>query len=101
MSPEQSVSRFLDAFEAGDEAVVQSLWERSSGRLVRLARKKLRNTVRQLVDDEDVDLSGPHGLCLKATSWRRSPSAWVWLGGPYIAGSALFERTGCRRFAYD
>ena len=70
MSPEGSVSRLLEGFKAGDDAAVRSLWERYCGRLVRLARHKLRHTGRRVADEEDVALSAFHSLCLGARGGR-------------------------------
>jgi DNA-directed RNA polymerase specialized sigma24 family protein len=70
MSSEGSVSRLLEAFKAGDETAVRSLWERYCERLVRLARQKLRNTRRRVADEEDIALSAFHSLCLGARRGR-------------------------------
>ena len=70
MSTEGSVSRLLEGFKAGDDAAVRSLWERYCGRLVRLARHKLRHTGRRVADEEDVALSAFHSLCLGARRGR-------------------------------
>jgi DNA-directed RNA polymerase specialized sigma24 family protein len=60
----------LERVKAGDDAAVRSLWERYCGRLVRLARQKLRNTERRVADEEDVALSAFHSLCLGARGGR-------------------------------
>ena len=70
MSHEGSVSRLLVAVKVGDDAAVQSLWERYCNRLVRLARQKLRNTGRRVADEEDIALSAFHSLCLGARRGR-------------------------------
>src|SRR5262249_12299079 len=70
MSPAGSVSRLLEGFKAGDDAAVRSLWDRYCGRLVRLARGKLRKTGRRVADEEDVALSAFHSLCLGARRGR-------------------------------
>jgi DNA-directed RNA polymerase specialized sigma24 family protein len=66
MSPEGSVSRWLEGLKDGDDAAVALLWERYCDRLVRLARQKLRNTGRRVADEEDVALSAFYSLCLGA-----------------------------------
>jgi DNA-directed RNA polymerase specialized sigma24 family protein len=70
MSPEGSVSRLFEGLKAGDDAAVRSLWERYCGRLVGLARQKLRNTGRRVADEEDIALSAFHSLCLGARGGR-------------------------------
>jgi DNA-directed RNA polymerase specialized sigma24 family protein len=70
MSSAGSVSRLLEDFRAGDDAAVRSLWERYCGRLVRLARHKLRHTGRRVADEEDVALSAFHSLCRGARRGR-------------------------------
>jgi DNA-directed RNA polymerase specialized sigma24 family protein len=60
----------LEGFKAGDEAAVRSLWERYCDRLVRLARRKIRNTGRRVADEEDVALSAFHSLCVGARRGR-------------------------------
>ena len=70
MSSAGSVSRLLEGFKAGDDAAVRSLWERYCGRLVRLARHKLRHTGRRVADEEDVALSAFHSLCRGARRGR-------------------------------
>ena len=42
MSSEGSVTRWIEALQAGDSAAAQQLWERYFRRLVDLARKKLQ-----------------------------------------------------------
>src|SRR5262249_25282718 len=70
MSSEGSVSRLLEGFKAGDDAVVRSLWQRYCDRLVRRARHKLRHTGRRVADEEDVALSAFHSLCRGARRGR-------------------------------
>jgi DNA-directed RNA polymerase specialized sigma24 family protein len=57
MRPEASVTQWLDRLKAGDPDAAQKLWERYFGRLVGLARKKLRAVPRRAADEEDVALS--------------------------------------------
>jgi DNA-directed RNA polymerase specialized sigma24 family protein len=60
----------LDGLKAGEDAAARSLWGRYCDRLVRLARRKLRDTPRRAADEEDVALSAFHGLCLGARGGR-------------------------------
>jgi DNA-directed RNA polymerase specialized sigma24 family protein len=57
MSSDLSVTRLIALLKAGDRAASQRLWEAYFGRLVRLARARLRNTVGGIADEEDVALS--------------------------------------------
>jgi DNA-directed RNA polymerase specialized sigma24 family protein len=60
----------LEGFKAGDEAAVRSVWDRYCDRLIRLARRKLRNTGRRVADEEDIALSAFHSLCRGARGGR-------------------------------
>jgi RNA polymerase sigma factor (sigma-70 family) len=62
MSSEGSVTRWLTALKAGDEAASQALWERYHRQLVTLARKKLRAAPRQEADEEDVVQNAFHSF---------------------------------------
>jgi DNA-directed RNA polymerase specialized sigma24 family protein len=70
MSSEGSVSRWLEALQAGDDAAAAPLWEHYCDRLVRLARRKLRPAGRRVADEEDVALSAFHSLCRGARAGR-------------------------------
>jgi DNA-directed RNA polymerase specialized sigma24 family protein len=63
MSPQGSVTRWLDQLQAGDQAAAQQLWERYFGRLVGLARTKLQGMPRRAADEEDVALSAFDSFC--------------------------------------
>src|SRR5262245_17705635 len=52
-----SVTIWIDALRAGDEAAAQQLWRRYYELLVRLARSKLRLKARAAADEEDVAVS--------------------------------------------
>jgi DNA-directed RNA polymerase specialized sigma24 family protein len=52
-----SVTRWLGQAQAGDAEAAQPLWQRYFGRLVALARVKLRGSPRGMADEEDVALS--------------------------------------------
>src|SRR5262245_18056152 len=70
MSAEGSVTRWLDRLKEGDPAAAQGLWERYYGRLVALARQKLRGAPRALADEEDVALSAFASFCRNAEQGR-------------------------------
>jgi DNA-directed RNA polymerase specialized sigma24 family protein len=57
MRSKGSVSRWLGQAQAGDAAAAQQLWQRYFGRLVALARGKLRGAPHGMGDEEDVALS--------------------------------------------
>jgi DNA-directed RNA polymerase specialized sigma24 family protein len=57
MSSEGSITRCIALLKAGDRAAAQRIWEAYSGRLVALARKRLRSMTRRVADEEDAVLS--------------------------------------------
>lgn len=57
MPPEGSITRLIRQAKDGDRAGSQALWEAYFGRLVALARDRLRNAPRAARDEEDVALS--------------------------------------------
>jgi DNA-directed RNA polymerase specialized sigma24 family protein len=57
MPSKGSVTRWIGQAEAGDAEAAQRLWQRYFGRLVGLARVKLRGSPRGMADEEDVALS--------------------------------------------
>jgi DNA-directed RNA polymerase specialized sigma24 family protein len=57
MPSDGSVTRLIGMLKEGDREAAQSLWDAYFGRLVGLARARLRNTSRQVADEEDVALS--------------------------------------------
>ena len=57
MSPDGSITRLIGLLKEGDRAAAQPLWEAYFGRLVGLARARLRHTARKAADEEDVVLS--------------------------------------------
>lgn len=67
-----SISRWLGDLKAGDHDAVQPLWERYYGRLVRLARArlKLRRRSGAVEDEEDAALSAFHSFCEGAACGR-------------------------------
>ena len=56
-----------------DSDAAGALWERYCERLVRLARRKLRQSSRRVADEEDIALSAFNSLCLGARA-RRFPA---------------------------
>jgi RNA polymerase sigma factor (sigma-70 family) len=61
-----SVPQWLARLKAGDQAAATKLWERYSGRLVTLARQRLRGSPRRAADEEDVVLSAFDSFCRRA-----------------------------------
>jgi DNA-directed RNA polymerase specialized sigma24 family protein len=57
MSSDVSITRLIGMLKQGDRVASQQLWEAYFGRLVGLARARLRNTVLRVADEEDVALS--------------------------------------------
>jgi hypothetical protein len=58
MTPEGSVTRWIEQLKTGDPLAAQKLWEQYFRRLVGLARKRIRGTRRRVQDEEGVALSG-------------------------------------------
>jgi DNA-directed RNA polymerase specialized sigma24 family protein len=64
VGPDQgSVTGWIDALKLGDDEAASALWKRYFDELVRLARGRLRMTLRTAADEEDVALSAFHSLC--------------------------------------
>jgi DNA-directed RNA polymerase specialized sigma24 family protein len=63
MSPDASVSHWIDRLKAGDPAAAQPLWEGYFQRLVALARGRLEGVPRRAADEEDVALSAFASFC--------------------------------------
>jgi DNA-directed RNA polymerase specialized sigma24 family protein len=73
MDPSQgSVTGWFEALKGGDRDGAGPLWERFSRRLLGLARKKLQDTPRGPVDEEDVALSAFDSFCRAAERGRLS-----------------------------
>jgi DNA-directed RNA polymerase specialized sigma24 family protein len=70
MSDARSVTFLIGQLKAGDGQAVQQLWERYYGRLVGLARMKLRGAQRRIADEEDVALSAFDSFCRGAENNR-------------------------------
>jgi RNA polymerase sigma factor (sigma-70 family) len=54
MTSQSSITQWLDQVKDGDGHAVQKIWERYFSRLVRMARKKLKDAPRRVADEEDV-----------------------------------------------
>jgi RNA polymerase sigma factor (sigma-70 family) len=63
MSTEESVTHWIAALKAGDDAAAQLLWQRYFQQLVELARHRLGTAPRRVADEEDVALSVFRRLC--------------------------------------
>ncbi len=61
-----SVDVYLRQLECGNADAARKLWERYYHRLVRLARKKLGDTSRRTMDEDDVVQSAFSNFCLRA-----------------------------------
>jgi RNA polymerase sigma factor (sigma-70 family) len=70
MTPEDSITRWIEQLKAGDPLAAQKLWERYFRRLVGLARKRIRGARRQIRDEEDVALSAFDSFCRSAQAGR-------------------------------
>jgi DNA-directed RNA polymerase specialized sigma24 family protein len=70
MTPEGSVTRWVEQLKGGDAAAAQMLWERYFQLLVGLARKKLQGAARRVADEEDVALSAFDTFCRNAERGR-------------------------------
>jgi DNA-directed RNA polymerase specialized sigma24 family protein len=63
MSSSEVATDWVRRLEAGDRAGAQKLWEGYYRRLVGLSRKKLRDTPRREVNEEDIALSAFDSFC--------------------------------------
>lgn len=70
MPSDGSVTTWIHALSLGDDDGAQRLWERYFGRMVDLARAKLRASSRRAADEEDVALSAFHSFCQAAAEQR-------------------------------
>jgi RNA polymerase sigma factor (sigma-70 family) len=69
-SSKTSDTRLIERLKTGDEAATQKLWNRYFERLVRFARKHLRQSPRRAADEEDVALSAFKSVCIGARAGR-------------------------------
>ncbi len=70
MSPDGSVTHWINLLKKGDELAAQRPWEIYFQRLASLAWKKLQGSPRRVADEEDVALSAFKSLCLGAAHGR-------------------------------
>ncbi|MBV9125564.1 MAG: RNA polymerase subunit sigma-70 [Planctomycetes bacterium] len=70
MSSPHSVPHWIARLKAGDHTAAQKLWENYFEKMVRLARKKLRNSPRRAADEEDVALSAFESFCRGAAAGK-------------------------------
>ena len=66
MSLDGDITRWLQQLKQGNRSAAQDLWQRYFARLVRLARDRLRRSVRRAADEEDVALSAFESFCRRA-----------------------------------
>ena len=65
-----SVTAWIHQLQTGDALAAQQLWDRYSQRLVELARLRLGNSPRRILDEEDVALGVFECLCRGASAGR-------------------------------
>ena len=63
---DHSITEWIGKLRQGDEEAALQLWDRYSGRIVRLARKKLGAYCRRVADEEDIAQSVFRRLCQNA-----------------------------------
>lgn len=68
--PAQSVTTWIGLLETGQEEAAQRLWERYFPRLLEVARTRMRDMRRQVVDEEDIALSAFHSFCDAVSNGR-------------------------------
>jgi DNA-directed RNA polymerase specialized sigma24 family protein len=67
---ERSVTQWIGPLKAGDAVAAENLWRRYFEALVRMARARLRRSVRSAADEEDVALSAFDSFCRGAARGR-------------------------------
>ncbi|MDX1948408.1 MAG: ECF-type sigma factor [Pirellulaceae bacterium] len=70
MPDQGSITQWIGDLRDGRSAAAGKLWERYFGRLVGLARKKLRDTPRRMADEEDVVVNAFQSFCAGAAEGR-------------------------------
>ena len=70
MSDDRSITRWFDSLQAGNREAAQELWRHFAGRLIGLARGRLREAPRRAADEEDVVLSAFDSFCRGAEQGR-------------------------------
>lgn len=70
MSSGHSVSQWIAALKGREAEAAERLWERYSGKLIQIARQKLRDGPRAIADEEDIVQSVFHSVCRGAVAGR-------------------------------
>ena len=70
MSAEGSITQWLEQVKQADEQAAQQIWQRYYQRLIALARKKLSDSPRRAMDEEDVVLSAFNNFFAGAETGR-------------------------------
>jgi hypothetical protein len=70
MASSESTTHWIRQLKEGERTAVQKLWESYFTRLVRMARRWLRNTPTQALDAEDIALSAFDSFRLRAEQGR-------------------------------
>jgi DNA-directed RNA polymerase specialized sigma24 family protein len=65
-----SVTQWISGLKRGDQSAAAGLWAAYFGRLVGLARARLRDAPRRIADEEDVALSAFDSFCRAAQAGR-------------------------------
>ncbi len=67
---EEHVSQWLSRLQRGDERAAEVIWREYFGKIVRLAKRRLGELPRRVVDEEDVALSAMNSLFRGAEAGR-------------------------------
>ncbi|MBN9118614.1 MAG: RNA polymerase subunit sigma-70 [Planctomycetes bacterium] len=70
MTRDGSITQWFSSLQAGDRSAVQELWQHFAGRLIGLARERLRTAPRRAADEEDAVLSAFDSFCRGAEQGR-------------------------------
>ena len=70
MSTSESISQWIENLKKGNSEAAQRLWERYAIELIKLARRRLKNSPKRVADEEDVAASVFRSLCRGAAAGR-------------------------------
>ncbi len=70
MMDKGSVTHWVEGVKEGDSFAARQLWERYFEKLVRLARRRLKESSRRVADEEDIALSALDSFCRAAQLGR-------------------------------
>ncbi len=70
MTDKGSVSHWIEGVKEGDSFAARQLWERYFEKLVRLARRQLKDSPRRVADEEDIALGALDSFCRAAQLGR-------------------------------